>query len=103
MSTSVHVLCDAAYAQAADGKRGPSHPRWVIATTILAFKLYTQVAIMTQGGPENATITSVYYLVQQGFSELHVGYASAIAVIFFLIVLVISILQRTIIKEEGQG
>ena len=75
----------------------------VIATTILAFKLYTQVAIMTQGGPENATITSVYYLVQQGFSELHVGYASAIAVIFFLIVLVISILQRTIIKEEGQG
>src|SRR6266568_2245951 len=74
----------------------------VIATTILAFKLYTQVAIMTQGGPENATITSVYYLVQQGFSELHVGYASAIAVIFFLIVLVVSILQRTIIKEEGQ-
>src|SRR5712672_4485304 len=39
MSTSVHVLCDAAYAQAADGKRGPSHPRLVIATTILASSL----------------------------------------------------------------
>jgi len=36
MSTSVHVLCDTAFAQAADGKRGPSHPRLVIATTILA-------------------------------------------------------------------
>src|ERR1041385_18777 len=39
MSTSVHVLCDAAYAQAADGQRGPSHPRLVIATTILASSL----------------------------------------------------------------
>ena len=39
MSTSLHVLCDAAYAQAADGKRGPSHPRLVIATTILASSL----------------------------------------------------------------
>src|SRR5260370_37404894 len=39
MSPSVHVLCDAAYAQAADGKRVPSHPRLVIATTILASSL----------------------------------------------------------------
>src|ERR1700674_5687490 len=39
MSTSIHVLCDAAYAQAADGERGPSHPRLVIATTILASSL----------------------------------------------------------------
>lgn len=74
----------------------------VISTTILAFKLYTQVAIMTQGGPSNATITSVYYLVQQGFNNLSVGYGAAIAVIFFLIVLVISIMQRIFIKEERQ-
>jgi hypothetical protein len=39
MSTSVHASCDSAYAQAADGKRGPSHPRLVIATTILASSL----------------------------------------------------------------
>src|SRR5207249_2829107 len=62
----------------------------IIATTIMAFKLFSQVQIMTQGGPENATITTVYYVVHQGFSNLRVGYASAIAVIFFLIVLVIS-------------
>jgi hypothetical protein len=39
MSTSIHALCDAAFAQAADGKRGPSHPRLEIATTILASSL----------------------------------------------------------------
>src|SRR5229473_5840248 len=39
MSVYIHALCDAAFAQAADGKRGPSHPRLVIATTILASSL----------------------------------------------------------------
>ena len=39
MSTSVHAPCDAAFAKAADGKRGPRHPRLVIATTILASSL----------------------------------------------------------------
>ena len=39
MSIPVHALCDAACAQAADGKRGPSHPRLVIATTIMASSL----------------------------------------------------------------
>src|ERR1700682_1638497 len=39
MSTSVHTSCDSAYAQAADGKRGPSSPRLVVATTILASSL----------------------------------------------------------------
>src|ERR1700694_2200231 len=39
MSPSVHASCDAAYAQAADSKRGASHPRLVIATTILASSL----------------------------------------------------------------
>src|ERR1700687_3597334 len=39
MSTSVHAPCDATYAQAADGKRGPSTPRLVMATTILASSL----------------------------------------------------------------
>jgi multiple sugar transport system permease protein len=72
----------------------------IIATTILAFKLFSQVQIMTQGGPENATVTTVYYIVNQGFSNLRVGYASAIAVIFFLIVLVIALLQLVLIPEE---
>jgi multiple sugar transport system permease protein len=72
----------------------------ITATTIMAFRLYAQVQIMTQGGPENATVTTVYYTVIQGFTNLRVGYASAIAVIFFLIVLTISMLQRVFLSEE---
>ena len=69
-------------------------------TTILAFKLFTQVWVLTKGGPQNATITSIVYLYKQGFKQLKVGYASSIAIIFFLIVLIISLIQRKFIKEE---
>ena len=74
----------------------------VLATTILAFKLFDQVKVMTNGGPQNASMTTILYVIQQGWSELRVGYASAISIVFFLIVLVISILQRRILQEERQ-
>jgi len=70
-------------------------------TTILAFRLFDQVFIMTQGGPLNSTQTMVYRLVETGFLMDHVGQASAIAVIFFLIVLAITLFSRLIFREEA--
>ncbi len=72
----------------------------VVSTTILAFKLFTQVEVMTQGGPQNASMTTVVHLVHQGWGNLRVGYASAISIVFFLIVLGVSILQRRFLPEE---
>ena len=74
----------------------------VIATTILAFKLFDQVKVMTNGGPQNASMTTMLYVIEQGWRQLKVGYASAISVVFFLIVLLISILQRVFLREERQ-
>ncbi len=73
----------------------------LIATTILSFKLYTQVEVMTQGGPENATSTVVWYIVHQSIHNVRVGYASTVAVVFFLILLirVIPILRSVIMTE----
>jgi multiple sugar transport system permease protein len=72
----------------------------VLATTILAFKLFDQVQVMTAGGPQNASMTTMVHVVQQGWSELKVGYASAISIVFFLIVLTVSLVQRKVIGEE---
>ena len=72
----------------------------VITTTILAFKLFDQVKVMTNGGPQNASMTTIVYAIEQGWGQLKVGYASAISVIFFIIVLVISLLQRRFVREE---
>jgi multiple sugar transport system permease protein len=77
----------------------------LIATTILSFKLYTQVEVMTQGGPENATATVVWYIVHQSIHNVRIGYASAIAVVFFLILLirVIPILRSVITTKERES
>ncbi|MBC8446815.1 MAG: sugar ABC transporter permease [Chloroflexi bacterium] len=72
----------------------------VIATTILAFKLFDQVWVMTKGGPQEATMTTMIMVYREGFRQLRVGYASAIAVVFFLIVLGVSLVQRVILREE---
>ena len=72
----------------------------VLATTILAFKLFTQVEVMTKGGPQNASMTTIVHVVHQGWGQLKVGYASAISLVFFLIVLGVSLLQRYFLREE---
>lgn len=76
----------------------------VTVTTILSFRLFDQVWIMPQtpGGPRGATRTMMLELVETGFSRQQIGAASAIAVIFFLIVLVITVVQRRFIREEGE-
>jgi multiple sugar transport system permease protein len=72
----------------------------VISTTILAFRLYDQVKIMTGGGPQDATQTVVFQIERVGFSQLRVGYASALTVVFFVIVLAVALLQRRFLREE---
>lgn len=74
----------------------------VVSTTILAFKLFDQVKVMTDGGPQNASMTTMVYIIDQGWGQLRVGYASAVSVVFFIIVLFVSLLQRRFLREERQ-
>jgi len=66
----------------------------VIVTLIFSFRVFTQVFVMTGGGPVDSSITIVYYFWQQGFQEFNMGYASAIAVVLFILVFVFSIVQQ---------
>lgn len=72
----------------------------VISTTILAFRLFTQVDVMTKGGPQDSTVTIVFQAVQTGFREQRIGYASAIVMTFFVIVLAIAVVQRRLLRTE---
>lgn len=74
----------------------------IISTTILAFKLFVQVWVMQgpAGHPQESTITLMVYAVSTGFRMGKIGYASAITVLFFLIVLGFSILQQYLLRED---
>lgn len=74
----------------------------VLVTTILAFRLFDQVQIMTRGGPDNATTTIMYEAVQALFTRQEVARASAMTVVFFLLVLAVTVLQRRLVRQERE-
>jgi len=57
---------------------------------------------MTDGGPNAATYTVVLHIYNMGFKRQYIGYASALTVVFFLLVLAISVIQRFLLKEERE-
>lgn len=57
-----------------------------------SFKLFTQAYVMTQGGPRYSSLFYVYYLYQHAFQRFHMGYASAMAWVFFLVLLIFTAL-----------
>ncbi len=73
-----------------------------LVTTILAFRVYAQVEITTQGGPIDATTTIMYETVRTVFDRQQVGQASAMTVVFFLLVLAVTLLQRAFAKQERE-
>lgn len=72
----------------------------LIITTIQAFKLFTQVNILTQGGPRGTTDTLVHYMFTAGFVDQRLGLASAVAILLFLIVLAVSLVQRFVVRDR---
>jgi len=65
----------------------------VVLTLISAFQVFAQAYVLTGGGPGNTTTTLVLYLYEQGFRFYKLGYASAIAWVLFLIILLITVFQ----------
>jgi multiple sugar transport system permease protein len=66
----------------------------MVSTMLMAFGLFTQVDVMTAGGPLDSTTTVVYHAVRSGFKQQDIGYGSTITLVFFGIVLLASALQR---------
>ncbi|WP_438026311.1 carbohydrate ABC transporter permease [Sorangium sp. So ce233] len=66
-----------------------------VATTslILSFQAFDVVRVMTQGGPVKATTLFVYAIYEHVFVNLRVGRASAMIVIFFVFLLLLTVLQ----------
>ncbi|MGZ9587372.1 carbohydrate ABC transporter permease [Paenibacillus marinisediminis] len=78
----------------------PIHFYVGIMTTIGAFQVFDSAFLITNGGPNYATSTIVYYLYEQGFTGLRFGYASVLAYALFFIILVISLIQKKYLNKE---
>lgn len=70
-----------------------------ITSIIAALKAFDIVAIMTDGGPLNSSNVFVLYLYQNAFQWFKTGYASALAVILFALIIVITLFQNRLSKR----
>lgn len=67
---------------------------FVLTTSIIGtFQIFTQAFVLTNGGPADASLFYALYLYQQAFVFFKMGYASAMAWVLFLIIMVLTLLQ----------
>ena len=72
----------------------------LVTITIAAFILFAQINVMTNGGPLDSTSTVVFQAVRTGYTQQQTGYASAISLFFFALVLTVSLAQRYLTRDK---
>ncbi|HKM43572.1 MAG TPA: sugar ABC transporter permease [Limnochordia bacterium] len=72
-----------------------------IVSMIKSMQVFGQVYVMTGGGPANSTMVIVYYLYQQAFEFYRSGYASAIAWVLFIGILVLTLIQNRMLTSQS--
>lgn len=79
-----------------------SRTMFLVSTLLIidAFQVFDQAFVLTKGGPGNATITLVYYIYNNGFKNLRMGYASSISLVLFLMIAVMSFINMKLNKAE---
>lgn len=69
---------------------------------ILQLKIFDQVYLLTQGGPFNSTYVLLQLVYREAFQRNHGGYASAVAVALFFLIVAVSVLQYQVLKVRGK-
>jgi ABC-type sugar transport system permease subunit len=96
-----------------DGATGPSIFRFItvplltpslfflmVVNIIQVFQAFTQIHVLTRGGPVNATNTLVYSIYLDAFVNFQFGYASAQALVLFVIILALTIFQFSVVERR---
>lgn len=72
----------------------------VVLSTINAFKLFTPIYVMTDGGPADSTQTVVFYIFQTAFRYYKLGYASALSFLLLMLVVVLAAVQFGLFRSD---
>ena len=72
-----------------------------ILTVAGMFQLFAEPYVRTQGGPEQSTVTVLYFMYEEGFKWWNLGSGAAVAFILFLCILVVTLLQLRVARRAG--
>ncbi|MFJ2211949.1 carbohydrate ABC transporter permease [Streptomyces sp. NPDC101062] len=71
-----------------------------VITTIGYLNVFEEPFVMTQGGPSDSTLTVSLNMYREGFNFFHMGYASAMAYVLFVVIMGITVLQLRLLKDN---
>ncbi|WP_413305776.1 sugar ABC transporter permease [Bacillus sp. 1P10SD] len=74
----------------------------LIITLIGSFKIFDLAYVITGGGPGTSTMVLVHYIYQEAFQRFDMGYASAAAYVFFIILFILTLVQMRIFKSDSE-
>jgi len=72
----------------------------IILSMIGSLKMFDQIAVMTDGGPGFETETLTYIIYKVAFGELRQGFGTALGIVLFVIILIISIIQIKLLRSR---
>ena len=72
----------------------------LVITTINSFQCFALIQLLTSGGPENSTMTIMYYIYYQAFKLYQYGYGNAMGVILAIIIAIMSAIQFKLGQEK---
>jgi multiple sugar transport system permease protein len=75
----------------------------LVISIIYSLQVFTQIFVMTSGGPVDRTTTMVYYIYLSAFKFYEMGYATALAFFLFAMVLVFTVFQLRLYRRFGAG
>jgi multiple sugar transport system permease protein len=72
----------------------------VVLQVIASLKIFDQIYLMTSGGPNFSTIPTLEYIYDQSFTNMRIGYGSAVSMLLFLVILAVSFVWFGLVRRQ---
>jgi multiple sugar transport system permease protein len=70
---------------------------------IASLKVFDQIYLLTEGGPDFSTQPAVQFIYESGFTSYRVGYASAASMVLFVMILAVSLIWFALVRRQERG
>ncbi|MBO0793459.1 MAG: sugar ABC transporter permease, partial [Ktedonobacteraceae bacterium] len=75
----------------------------LILQVIASLQVFGQIYLLTSGGPNFSTRPVIQYIYETGFSSFRMGYASAGSYVLFVLILIVTIIQFTLLQRQRRN
>lgn len=67
---------------------------------IATMRIFSQVYMMTNGGPAGSSVSVIHYIYTEGIVRFRLGYTAAVSLMLFFVILVVTLIQQRLIRER---